>query len=74
VSAYGASSTRRRRRTREQMVELREAIYDLVSAEEPMTCRQVFYRLVSTSLLGVRAAYSWPAWPGVVRPTMACWR
>jgi hypothetical protein len=56
------------------MVELREAIYDLVSAEEPMTCRQVFYRLVSTSLLGVRAAYSWPAWPGVVRPTMACWR
>jgi hypothetical protein len=49
VSASRSRPTRRR--SAADIRELRDAIYDLVAAEEPMTVRQVFYRLVSAGLI-----------------------
>lgn len=46
TSANGASPTRRRR-TAAEIEGIREAIWDVVFADSPVTVRQVFYRLVS---------------------------
>jgi hypothetical protein len=49
----------RRRRTRNQMQVLRQAIYDVVAADNPATVRQVFYRLVSAGHIDkTEAAYN----------------
>jgi len=42
---------RRKRRTKAQMDSIRAAMYELLLAEQPMTVRQVFYRLVSTGVI-----------------------
>jgi hypothetical protein len=44
--SYGASSTKRTRRTKEQMGDIREAITAVLANDNPMTVRQVFYQLV----------------------------
>ncbi len=52
TAAYRPRPTsRRRRRTREEMEALREVIYETVALENPMTVRQVFYRLVTTGAI-----------------------
>jgi hypothetical protein len=50
VSTYGPSPTRRRR-TKAEISALKTALYNLISAERPMTVRQVFYRAVSAGLV-----------------------
>jgi hypothetical protein len=40
------------RRTESDIREIRKAIEDLLSSDHPMTCRQVFYRLVSQRSIG----------------------
>ena len=47
MSAYPSSPIKRRRRTKAEIEDIRSTIYDVVSAERPMTVRQVFYRLVT---------------------------
>jgi hypothetical protein len=42
---YGASPVKRKRRTRREIEALRESIVEVLSKEQPMTVRQVFYRL-----------------------------
>ena len=42
----------RKRRTRAEMEAIREAIYQVLLEDPPMTVRQVFYRLVSTGSIG----------------------
>jgi hypothetical protein len=47
--------TRRRvktRRTEHDIIEIEEAIVGLLTLDRPMTCRQVFYRLVSQGVIG----------------------
>jgi hypothetical protein len=46
-STYGSRHIKRSRRTAADMASLREAIYNCVEIDQPMTVRQVFYRLVS---------------------------
>jgi hypothetical protein len=41
----------RRRRTKAEISDLRAALYELISAEAPMTVRQVFYRAVAAGLV-----------------------
>ncbi len=45
------SPIKRCRRSKAEMQEIRDAIYEAVSQEHPMTVRQVFYRLVSTGVI-----------------------
>ncbi len=47
---YGPSPTKRFRRTKAEMQDLRVEIYSLVEAQKPMTVRQVFYKGVSVGL------------------------
>lgn len=42
-----ASTTKQRRRTKAEIGRIREAIIEVLEIEKPMTCRQVFYQLVS---------------------------
>jgi hypothetical protein len=42
----------RSRRTRDDILRLRAALYDIVAAGKPMTVRQVFYRAVFAGLIG----------------------
>ncbi len=53
MTTYGASyiKPKRQRRTRAEMEGVREAIYRLLQAENPMTVRQCFYRLVSQGVI-----------------------
>ena len=46
-SVYQSRPIKRQRRTQADMQILRNGIYNLLAAEYPMTCRQVYYRLVS---------------------------
>src|SRR4051812_3296756 len=52
-SAYGASPIKRPRprRTAADMEVIRDAINDTVESQQPMTVRQVFYRLVSAGVI-----------------------
>jgi hypothetical protein len=55
---YGTSPTRRLRRTREEMAEIRRGIFTVLSDDHPMTVRQVFYQLVSRGAIEkTEAAY-----------------
>lgn len=45
------SQIKRKRRTREEMDALREAAYEVLSEENPMTVRQVYYQLVARQLI-----------------------
>jgi hypothetical protein len=44
---YRASPTRRQRRTKKAIADLKLAMIDIIWAEKPMTVRQVFYQMVS---------------------------
>ena len=48
------SPTKRRRRSNTEMCAIRRAIHDLVEEDQPMTVRQVFYRLVSSGVIEKR--------------------
>lgn len=48
---YIARPINRHRRTRQEVEEIRAALYRLLSQEKPMTVRQVFYRLVSQGVI-----------------------
>jgi hypothetical protein len=51
-SVYGSSPINRRaRRTRREIESIREALYNLLEQQNPMTVRQVFYRLVSQGVI-----------------------
>lgn len=47
TSIYGPSPIKRARRSRAGMEQIRDAIYYVLVADNPMTVRQVFYQLVS---------------------------
>ena len=48
---YQACSTKRSRRTKADIEEIKKAIVDVVGADPPMTVRQVFYQLVTRSVI-----------------------
>jgi hypothetical protein len=53
IASYEARpiKPKRTRRTKSQMEELRDGLYDLAAMNEPLTVRQLFYRAVATSLI-----------------------
>lgn len=56
--AYGTSPIKRARRTRAAILGLRDALYDIIADDAPMTVRQVFYQAVSQGLIEkTEAAY-----------------
>jgi hypothetical protein len=48
---YQACSTKRSRRTKADIEEIKKAIVNVVGADPPMTVRQVFYQLVTRSVI-----------------------
>ncbi len=50
AESYGTSPAKRFRRTRAQITQLRDALYVMVEAQQPMTVRQAFYRGVGFGL------------------------
>lgn len=48
---YGSRPLKRQRRTKAQLEQLKSTLYDLVEANRPATCRQIFYLSVSAGLL-----------------------
>ena len=44
-------TSRWRRRTKAEMGRIRKAIYEALAADQPMTVRQVFYRLTSAGVI-----------------------
>lgn len=52
ATVYGSRPIKRGRRTRLEMDRVRDQIRDLLAAENPMTARQVFYRLVAGGAIG----------------------
>lgn len=48
---YQACSTKRARRSKSDVSDLKQAIYNIVAADHPMTVRQVFYQLVQRGLI-----------------------
>jgi hypothetical protein len=48
---YVSRPIRRRRRTKAEMNAIRAAIYQALEADQPMTVRQVFYRLTSEGVI-----------------------
>ena len=44
LQVYEASPVKRRRATQAEMAERRDALYEIVAEQQPMTVRQVFYR------------------------------
>ena len=51
TTTYRPRPTKRPRRTKDEIMNIKFAIYDLLKAEHPMTVRQVFYRLVSAGVV-----------------------
>src|SRR4051794_11140298 len=51
MSAFYRSSPASGRRTKAQMRGIREVIYRVLTADHPMTVRQVFYRLVGEGVI-----------------------
>jgi hypothetical protein len=49
--AYGSTPTNGGRRTKAQMASIRNGLWRIVRADQPMTVRQVFYRAVSAGLV-----------------------
>jgi hypothetical protein len=52
MTAYAPSPIKRARRTKEEMSAIRCSIYELLVDDNPMTVRQVFYRMVSAGVVG----------------------
>jgi hypothetical protein len=50
-ASYGSCPIRRARRTKAAIGEIRQAIHDVVEEDPPMTVRQVFYQLVTRSII-----------------------
>lgn len=50
-ASYGASPTKRSRRTKQQAGIVRAAIYEALQDSHPQTVRQLFYRLVSAGVI-----------------------
>ena len=50
-SIYRSSPIKRKRRTKAEIEVVKSAIYQLLDAENPMTVRQTFYRLVSNGVI-----------------------
>lgn len=50
-SVNAASPIKRQRRTRAQMHRLKDQIYSILRAEQPMTIRQLFYRMVALQMI-----------------------
>ena len=48
---YQACSTKRSRRTKTDIDEIKKAIIEIISADPPMTVRQVFYQLVTRDVI-----------------------
>lgn len=48
---YGTRLIKRKRRSREDIETVRDALFDVLQAENPMTVRQVFYRMVSAGVI-----------------------
>ncbi|MEN3335677.1 MAG: hypothetical protein V7641_5042 [Blastocatellia bacterium] len=51
AAVYESSPIKRKRRGFDAIATVRDALYDVLSAEHPMTVRQVFYRLVSAGAI-----------------------
>lgn len=51
TATYGPRATKRDRRTKADMDAIRDALYDLLSAEHPLTVRHCFYRMSSAGLI-----------------------
>jgi hypothetical protein len=51
VSVYGARTVKRHRRTKAEIEELREALYEIVAQYEPITVRGVFYQAATRGLV-----------------------
>ena len=52
TGVYLPSPIKRRRRTKAEIGDIKEAIYRVCLEARPCTCRQVFYRLVSQGVIG----------------------
>ncbi len=52
TDVYGARPIKRHRRTRGDIYGIERAIYRIVAADNPMTLRGLFYRLVSEGVIG----------------------
>ena len=50
-ASYGAWPTKRPRRTKANINDIKRAILDVIGADPPMTVRQVFYQLVSRGVI-----------------------
>lgn len=50
-ASYDASLIKRRRRSKAETESIKSAIYEIAEADQPCTCRQLFYRLVSRGLI-----------------------
>lgn len=50
-TVYQTSPTKKRRRSKAEMQDIRDAIYAALEVDHPMTVRQVFYRLVSDGVI-----------------------
>lgn len=51
AAVYLASSIKSDRRTRAEIDAIKDTIYSILSADHPMTVRQIFYQLVSRGLI-----------------------
>lgn len=59
MRSYAPRRIKRSRRTKDQMQELRDGLFALAEANQPLTIRQLFYRAVATSLIDkTQAAYN----------------
>lgn len=50
-AAYQACPTKRARRSKAEIEDIKGAVYDIVAADYPMTVRQVFYQLVNRGVV-----------------------
>jgi hypothetical protein len=51
AATYDACPTKRSRRTKAKITGIRDAIYEVIEADPPMTVRQVFYQLVTRGVI-----------------------
>lgn len=51
TATYKSSPTKRKRRSKADMLVLRDELYSLVEQFQPMTVRQIFYQMVSRGII-----------------------